>query len=79
MPLDAIGQAYVDWVYSEDDLPALVNVVHPRPTDWATILVGLQKEIRDRAVLVSPAQWIDELEHRSLNPSQQDLEAIVSS
>lgn len=79
VPLDAVGQAYVDWVCSEDDLPGLVNVVHPRPTDWATVLVGLQKELGDRVPLVPPAQWMDELELRSTRPSPEDVENIVSS
>ncbi|KIP12212.1 hypothetical protein PHLGIDRAFT_508051 [Phlebiopsis gigantea 11061_1 CR5-6] len=76
VPLDAVGQAYVDWVCSEDDLPGLVNVVHPRPTDWATVLVGLQKELGDRVPLVPPAQWMDELELRSTRPSPEDVENI---
>jgi hypothetical protein len=77
MPLDAIGQAYVDWVLSEDKLPRLVNVVHPRPTTWDVILRGLREELGGSLSLVPLSQWVKKLEAHSDSPTQEDLTAMV--
>jgi thioester reductase-like protein len=77
MPLDAIGQAYVDWVLSKDELPRLVNVVHPRPTTWDVILRGLRKELGESVPLVPLSRWVSKLEARSDSPTQDDLTAVV--
>lgn len=77
MPLDAIGEAYVDWVVSRDDLPPLVNVVHPRPTTWDVILKGLHEELGDGLSMTPLQDWVNKLEERSANPTAQDLQDIV--
>ena len=79
MPLDAIGEAYVDWVLSESALPALVNVVHPIPITWDIILRGICDEIGGNLTIISIQDWVAKLESVSVNPSAQDLLDIVSS
>ena len=77
MPLDAIGQTYVDWVVSTDDLPKLVNVVHPRPTTWDVILQGLRWELGYDITVVPLEQWVAKLEKHGTNPTTEDLENMV--
>ena len=77
MPLDAIGQAYVDWVLSEADLPKLVNVVHPRPTTWDVVLHGLREELSGDLPLVPLPLWVEKLEAHAAEPTKEDLENIV--
>ena len=77
MPLDAIGQLYVDWVLSEDSLPRLVNVVHPRPTTWEVILRGLREELGGDLPIVPITDWVAKLDAHSTNPTKEDLESIV--
>ncbi|EKM59937.1 uncharacterized protein PHACADRAFT_206156 [Phanerochaete carnosa HHB-10118-sp] len=76
VPLDAIGEAYVDWVLAQDALPALVNVVHPRPTTWDVVLHGLRQELGDNLPVVPLEEWVMKLEERAKNPSAEDLVQI---
>ncbi|GJF00095.1 acetyl-CoA synthetase-like protein [Phanerochaete sordida] len=73
MPLDAIGAAYVDWVLAPDELPPLVNVVHPRPTTWDVVLRGLRAELGERVRAVPVQEWAAQLEAHAKNPSAEDL------
>lgn len=79
VPLDAIGQAYVDWVLSEGELPSLVNVVHPRPTTWEVVLRGVREELGGGVNIVSLGEWVAKLEARAEHASPQDLIDIVRS
>ena len=79
IPLDAIGHAYVDWVLSRDEMPRLVNVVHPRPTSWDVILRGLRAELGEGLPRVTLAEWVAKLEAYSDSPTEEDLSRIVSN
>ncbi|EKM52251.1 uncharacterized protein PHACADRAFT_260494 [Phanerochaete carnosa HHB-10118-sp] len=76
IPLDAVGQAYVDWVLEEDVLPALVNVVHPRPTNWDVVLRGLRQELGGNLPIVPVQEWVSKLEEHAMNPTAEDLVRI---
>ncbi|EKM52250.1 uncharacterized protein PHACADRAFT_211524 [Phanerochaete carnosa HHB-10118-sp] len=76
IPLDAVGQAYVDWVLEEDVLPALVNVVHPRPTNWDVVLRGLRQELGGNLPIVPVQEWVSKLEEHAMNPTAEDLAQI---
>ncbi|EKM60508.1 uncharacterized protein PHACADRAFT_246502 [Phanerochaete carnosa HHB-10118-sp] len=76
VPLDAIGKAYVDWVLAEDALPAFVNIVHPRPVVWDTVLNGLRRELGDSLPLMPVKDWVAKLEKYANSPSAEDLARI---
>ena len=77
VPLDAIGQVYVDWILAVDPLPTLVNMVHPKPTTWGVILRGLREEISGDLEVVSLNEWVRRLE--DAEASCKDLSDIVES
>ena len=76
--MDAVGQAYVDWTLTKEDLPALVNVVHPRPTNWDVILNGLRQQLGDSLPVVPVEEWVAKLEELARNPVPEDLVRVVS-
>lgn len=78
VPLDAIAEAYIDWVVARNELPPLVNVVHPRPTSWEVILRGLREELGGTLPIVPLPEWAARLEARAASPSAEDLVNIVS-
>ena len=78
MPLDAIGDMYVDLLVSREPLPPMVNVVHPHPTTWEDVLANVRDELGGHIPYVSMDEWIDKLEILSANASNDDLQRIVS-
>ena len=79
MPLDAIGGAYIDWIVSQDELPLLVNVVHPRPTSWDVVLGGVRAELGGNLPIVPLQEWVANLEARLSTATADDLTKIVST
>lgn len=78
VPLDVIGQAYVDWIVTPDPLPFLVNVVHPRPTTWNAVLKAVGEVVETKMTTVPLNDWIGQLEERSPNATLEDLARYVS-
>ncbi|GJF00089.1 acetyl-CoA synthetase-like protein [Phanerochaete sordida] len=73
IPLDAVGEAYIDWALARDELPFVVNVVHPRPTTWEVVLRGLRAELGERFGVVPVQQWLAKLEEHAQDPSAEVL------
>ena len=67
------------WLFKNRRLPTVLNVVHPRPTEWNTIikLIGdalvLQKKLDSPLGLVSFQEWFSILEShaKSSNPAEE--------
>ncbi|GJE88440.1 acetyl-CoA synthetase-like protein [Phanerochaete sordida] len=75
VPLDAIGEAYVDWVTADGALPAFVNVVHPRPTSWDVVLRGLREELGWLPVVPLDV-WVAKLDAMSGVATADDLARV---
>ena len=64
-------------------LPSVLNIVHPRPTDWNTIikLIGnalvLQKKLESPLAFVSFQEWFSILEAHAQSSNQADEVKIV--
>ncbi|GJE98682.1 putative NRPS-like protein biosynthetic cluster [Phanerochaete sordida] len=76
IPLDAVGQAYVDWVLATSELPALVNVTHPRPTSWDVVLRGLRQGLGDSLPIIPVRQWVARLEEHANSPTPEAMAEI---
>ena len=77
VPLDAVGQTYVDWVVSPDRMPDLINLVHPHPTTWDVILRGIHEATGHTLTTISLDEWLKTLEALSVNATVQDMVNIV--
>lgn len=78
VPLDAIGNAYIDWVVSDDEMPVLVNVVHPRPTSWDVVLRGIKEELGGDLPAIALDAWVAKLDVQSAAATAEDLARVVS-
>ncbi|GJE97028.1 acetyl-CoA synthetase-like protein [Phanerochaete sordida] len=76
VPLDAIARNYVEWVLAEGALPALVNLVHPRPTTWNAVLQNVRAELGGELPMVSFSEWLARLDSRGEGASRDDLEDL---
>ena len=77
VPMDVIGQAYVEWVTTTETLPFLVNVVHPRPTTWEVVLEHVRSTLGSDLQSVRLRDWVQELEERAASASLEELAQIV--
>ena len=66
--MDAVSNGIVELIFQKEHLPPVLNVVHPRPTDWnrvvkliADALVSRGK-LYSRPVFVSFQNWFSTLE-----------------
>lgn len=77
--MDACAGAVVDLITSDQPLPPLVNVVHPRPTPWRTIFQHLNNAVSTEPLAVVPlSEWIRTLVSRAPQGDIQDHEQLVS-
>lgn len=79
VPLDAIGQTYADWVLSHDELPALVNLVHPRPTAWHVVRRGVCDALGTSPPVVPLAAWVSKVEHAMHTASLRQMADIPAA
>ena len=76
--MDAVAGAVLDLVVSDESAPSVVNVVHPRPVPWSTVLKGVRGALRSPIPLVPYHEWLAKLEEAALQPTSAQLEAVVS-
>ena len=78
IPLDAIGSMYLDLLTSDETLPSVINVVHPRPTTWKEMLHGIWEELGASLPFVTLEEWVKRLDALPTAVSNEELQKIVS-
>ena len=74
--MDAVSDSIIELAFQNQHLPPVLNIVHPRPTEWNTIIklvndaLVLQKKIHTPLPLVSFQEWFSNLEGRTQSPDQ---------
>lgn len=79
--MHAVSQAILDVAFSKEVPPIALNLVHPRPVEWNTIIASILEALaQDNAHLdVVPFQkWFSLLETRAKTAKDEDIIAIVS-
>lgn len=76
--MDVIGKVYVDLIVTGNELPRLVNLVHPQPAGWEVIMKGIQSVQERDLPSISLERWVKELEGISAGVSSQDIVRVVS-
>ena len=67
-PMDAVSNCIMELIFHNKRLPPVLNVVHPRPTDWNTVikLIGnalvSQKKLNSPLALIPFQEWFYILE-----------------
>ena len=77
--MDAVASAVADFVLAAQDLPNLVNVVHPRRVGWHEILEHVNRHLSSPLPFVGFDEWVERVASWSANPSAEDLKQVVCS
>lgn len=82
--MDTVCRTIQEFIAPEQDdkeLPALVNVVHPRPVAWHDVIVHISNGLRSEAGQPLPVipfdEWMKKLEKVSHSSTGKDLDTIV--
>ncbi|KAF5362791.1 hypothetical protein D9757_011015 [Collybiopsis confluens] len=82
IPMDAVTQALLDYAFLEGPAPIAVNILHPRPSSWTSVMTNIKQALIDEKKLSSDAlplisihEWVSEIEKHASNPSD-DIPAV---
>jgi hypothetical protein len=85
MPADDVSQAIVDVALAEKKPVPALNLRHPHPTAWSTLMRGFAQALLATGVtstslsLVNIKTWVDKVETASHGANQTSLREIVRS
>ncbi|KAG1779119.1 putative aminoadipate reductase [Suillus placidus] len=82
IPPHAISNAILDVAFAEEEPPIAVNLVHPRPIAWKTLIQSVADALVERKVtsyplpLVSFPEWLGKLELSAKDLSEETMKRI---
>ncbi|KAG1799974.1 putative aminoadipate reductase, partial [Suillus variegatus] len=82
IPPHAVSNAILDVAFAEEVPPIAVNLVHPRPTAWKTLMQPITDALVERKVtnyplpLVPFSEWLEKLESSAKDLSEETMERI---
>ncbi|KAG1750096.1 putative aminoadipate reductase [Suillus lakei] len=82
IPPHAVSNAILDVAFAEEGPPIAVNLVHPRPIAWRTLMQPIGDALFERKVtgnplpLVSFSEWLEQLESRAKDLSEENIKHI---
>lgn len=80
--MDAVAKAIVDVAFIDQTPPTSLNLVHPYPIDWITLISNIRdavKQILGLDVALVPFQdWLSQLEKRGSGATAEDMASTVS-
>ncbi|KAF5372278.1 hypothetical protein D9757_009652 [Collybiopsis confluens] len=83
IPMDAVSDALLDVGFSTERPPMAVNVVHPRPVPWTSVVQKLrtilirEKQLAPDALRIVPyKQWLAKVEDYAKSPTEADFNNV---
>ncbi|KAG1821117.1 acetyl-CoA synthetase-like protein [Suillus subaureus] len=85
IPPHAISNAILDVAFADEEPPIAVNLVHPRPVAWRTLIQPVADALVERKVtsypllLVSFSEWLEKLESSAKDLSEETMKRIPAT
>ncbi|KAF8869423.1 putative aminoadipate reductase [Infundibulicybe gibba] len=82
IPMNSVSQAILETAFSIDPPAVALNLVHPRPVEWNSIITAIGHALRRRQLanesfpIIPFQQWFGRLEERARTATDGDLELI---
>lgn len=82
--MDVVSQAILDVAFSKQPSSIALNIVHPRPSQWSSIINSVADELHRARVsqirlpLVAFQDWFGRLEEHSKGVDVDEMANIVS-
>jgi hypothetical protein len=84
LPIHAVSNAILDVAFSDEQSLTALNIVHPRPVEWSTVMRDVREALLAAKVnseilpLVPFEEWLKQLEGRAEIADVHDISSIVS-
>ncbi|KAK0189809.1 putative aminoadipate reductase [Armillaria mellea] len=75
MTVQSVAQIILDIAFNSEAEP-VINLVHPKPVPWASIVTQLQHALKEDIPVKSAAEWFEILESQSQMASSEDIQRI---
>lgn len=83
--MNTVSDAILDLSFAENRLPTVLNIVHPEPTSWSSMIRHIRGALTKEKKLTSDSlpiipfgEWFSRLEVHSSDPTEQAIRRIVS-
>lgn len=82
IPPHAVSNAILDVAFAEEEPPVVVNLVHPRPIAWGTVMRPVANAIAEYKVTRVPlpvvpfSEWLGKLELSAKDASEENIQRI---
>ncbi len=76
MTVQSVAQIILDIAFNSEAEP-MINLVHPKPVPWASIVTQLQHALKKDIPVKPAAEWFEILESQSQMASSEDIHRIV--
>jgi len=83
IPPHAVSNAILDVAFAEEEPSIAINLVHPRPIDWKTLMQPVAEAIFKHKITSAPlplvpfSEWLVKLESSAKNTSEENMKRIV--
>jgi hypothetical protein len=80
----AVSNAILDVAFAEVEPPIAVNLVHPKPIAWKTLMQPVADAIFELNITSNPiplapfSEWLEKLESSAKDSSEETIKRIVS-
>lgn len=84
LPPYAVSDAILDVAFADEEPPPTMNLVHPRPVTWKSVVQPISEAIYQKGLTSSPlplisfTQWVERLEKHAVDTSEEDVRRAVS-
>lgn len=75
MTVQSVAQIILDIAFNSEAEP-MINLVHPKPVPWASIVTQLQHALKEDIPVKPAAEWFEILESQSQMASSEDIHRI---
>ncbi|KAG1900203.1 putative aminoadipate reductase [Suillus fuscotomentosus] len=82
IPTHAVSNAILDVAFAKEEPPVAVNLVHPRPVAWGTLMRPVADAISERKITSAPlplvpfSEWFEKVESSAKNASEANIKRV---
>ncbi|KAG2103392.1 putative aminoadipate reductase [Suillus discolor] len=82
IPTHAVSNAILDVAFAKEEPPIAVNLVHPRPVAWGTLMRPVADAIFERKITSAPlplipfSEWFEKVESSAKNASEANIKRV---